>query len=140
MQSTRIRRWTRLRAAIGLVAVLVLPGATRLFGSGEAAWSMFAERRLYKLRFLADQPDGRRVEVAPAEIGRALGGGSAQLFYGADHLRSSPRVTELARRLPDLARVACELRPGAVRVEAILEEREREDGPAKTTRARAECR
>ena len=129
------RAWRRLHLAAGVLAILVLPLASWLDGSGQLAWTMFSRTGQYRLELRADG-----VPVNPSELAAASApGGTSIALSGADHFRQHDvaRAT-LRRHLADVARLACRLRPGAT-LTARLEERVRTTAAVRASEVTVTC-
>ena len=118
-----------------MIAIVVLPIASWLDGSGQLAWTMFSRTGQYRLQIAADGEPINPTELAAA----AAPGPTSIALSGADHFRHHDvaRAT-LRRHLDDVARLACRLR-GGVEVTVTLEERVHTDDPVRATTVTIAC-
>ena len=130
-----MRRGAAVHLVIGVVALVVLPAASWLDGSGQLAWTMFSRTGQYRLVIHADGLPVNPTEIAAA----AQPGATARALAGADHFRHHDvmRAT-LRRHLDDVARLACRVRDADV-VVARLEERVHVDAPLRVSTVEVRC-
>lgn len=128
--------------ALALIAVgIVIPLASKVLGSGELAYAMYARTAEFRFDLFAVDAAGVRHRRPPTELARGARPSLLPMLVGSEHWRTTPRIGDLRDTLPILAAHACttEMAAGARSVELILEERTREGGPVRTTRAAATC-
>jgi hypothetical protein len=132
---------TRTHAVVAMAVGIVLPLGSHLLGSGELAYGMYARAEEYRLDVVALDDGSLRHRIAPTALTRGARASVVPLLAGADHWRSAPRIEDLRTTLPSLALHACEARTErlAVAIEVTLEERAREGGAIRTSRAVAVC-
>ncbi len=120
---------------MGVIAIVILPLASWLDGSGQLGWTMFSRTGQYRLEITAGA-----AQVNPTELAAAAAPGPTSLaLAGADHFRHHDvmRAT-LHRHLDDVAHLVCRLRPGT-RVRVRLEERVRTDEEIRTSEVTVQC-
>ena len=129
----------RGHAVLAVIVAVMLPLASRRWGTGEATFTMFSGSATYRLRFALTDGDGRSQRVSPTGVAARVGGTAGDLLAGTEQWRHAPSGPLLRRRLGEVAALACRGRPGARRAEAVLETRRNLDAPVETWRAEAPC-
>ena len=120
------------------IALFAVPLASRIFGSGTLAWTMYARTGEMRLEIVAQRTDGRYVYVAPTDLASKVAPSISSMFAGSDHFRPYPSVSLLRANLPTVARLACDEGP-FVRVKVTLEQRDDERSPVRSTSAESPC-
>ena len=131
--------WTH-GVVLAFVGILV-PLASQLLGSGELAYAMYARTEELRMDVFAIDRAGLRHRLPPTELAHGARQSLLPMVAGSEHWRTTPRIGDLRNTLRELAGHACttQMAAGAQSVEIILEERAREGGPIRTTRAVAPC-
>lgn len=124
-----------IHLAAGLIALVLIPLASWLDGSGQLAWTMFSRTGQYRVELFANgrpiNPTALAAAAAPGPTSRALA--------GADHFRHHDVVrATLRRHLADVARLACRLSPEST-ITARLDERLRTTAPVRTHQVTVQC-
>jgi len=101
----------------GLLLLAVAPPfVARALGSGPFAFAMFTEVERYHLELRVLEPSGWR-QLRLSELGPHLSRDAARVVLPAQGYAFGREQVQLLRQaLPDLARLVCQLRPGARRV------------------------
>jgi hypothetical protein len=133
----------RTHAYVLIAIGIVVPAASHLLGSGALAYGMYAHAPEYRVDLFAIDPGEPRPRhrLAPSELARGVKPSLVSVLLGSDHWRTTPRISDLRSTLPELAQRACRtpMAAGAGSVEIVLEEREREGAPVRSTRVSASC-
>jgi len=129
--------WLRLLVAV-VVAVL-LPTASRVFGNGSLAFTMFSRSETYRLRVTTTGARGTARRVAPTALAAAIGGTPGDILAGTEQWRHGPFGSLLADHLGEVARYACRLGAESERAEIVLERRQTLDAPVELVTASARC-
>jgi hypothetical protein len=120
------------------VAVLV-PLASRVFGNGSLAFSMFSRSETYRLRVTTTNAAGTARRVAPTALAVAVGGTPGDIIAGTEQWRHGPFGALLGDHLDEFARFACRLGAGTARADVVLERRKTLDAPVELIAASATC-
>ena len=100
-----------LHRFVAFVAVLLIPLASLLLGSGRFAWTMFSQPRPYRLNAFGVDSNGKHHWIAPTALGALLGGEAKRYLAGAEQWRPAPVGDVFAAHLDEFAREACRLGP-----------------------------
>ena len=133
-----VRTW-HLHLAAGLVLLVALPIASRVFGAGYFSWTMYSGYGEYQIDIRVKDAAGRVHTVAPTALAEASSEATADLLTGADHFRRGPSLALLRDHLGDVAMLACRAR-GGVEADVVLHERTDESSPERATTAHATCK
>ncbi len=118
-----------------IVAVIILPLASWLDGSGQLAWTMFSRTGQFRLVIIADGKQINPTEIAaaamPGPTGNALAGSDQPKHH--DVWRATVR-----RHLDDIAGLVCRLKQSE-HVMVRLEERVRRREPMRTSELTVRC-
>jgi len=130
---------SRLHAVIGLVAIVLLPAASWLDGSGQLAWTMFSRTGSFRLHVVAVDGAGRRRVIGPSDLAARASSLGRMRLAGSDHWRfhEVTRVT-LRRHVTDLAQLACDVTK-ARSVELTLHDRPDLDTSSRAVTVRRRC-
>ncbi len=127
-----------LHALAGFVLLALLPIASRAFGSGAFAWTMYSSRSEHRIDIHVKDASGVWHTVAPTGLADEASPGLADVLVAADHYRHGPMLVALEKHLADFARFACEARHGT-EAEVVLWERRGANEPERSFSARATC-
>lgn len=134
-----VRTW-HLHLVVGLVLLFAMPIASRAFGAGYFAWTMYSGYGEYQIDIRVKDGAGRVHTVAPTALAESSSEATADLLIGADHFRRGPSLAVLRNHLVDVADFACRTRGGSVETDVVLHERTDASSPERTTSAHARCR
>lgn len=127
----------RLHVALTLLVAVIIPLASRLFGDGFFAWTMYSSASEYRIRIEVTDASGRR-SVAPTGLCEGASASVAEILVGAESFRPGSSLAVLEAHADELARFVCEQRH-ADEVAITLEERPSEGGPERVRTTRATC-
>jgi hypothetical protein len=131
-------RLERAHAIAALLAALLIPAASRLFGSGRLAWTMFSKTATYRLDITGARASGGAQALAPTALAALANGPVTVYLAGADSWRPTAAGPLLRAHLPELAALACRLGPfTAITLE--LQERASLEAPIRSTTAKVAC-
>jgi hypothetical protein len=130
----------RAHTVLLVLVALVLPLASRIFDTGNLAFTMFSRSETYRLRITTVSVTGQPTRLAPTEIAAAVGGNTGDILAGTEQWRHGPFGPLLRRHLGEVARFACGVRGANLRASVVLEQRPTLDSTIQTTEAGALCR
>ena len=118
-----------------MIAMFVVPAASRLTGDGSLAWTMYASDTEARLRIAVVERDGASHAIAPSGLAQDASPDLSAAFAGAESYRRGMPVA-VRSHLDQVALHVCATRPVA-RVTVDLDER----GPfgERTTHAEVAC-
>jgi hypothetical protein len=129
----------RLRLVLAVVVAVLVPSASRVFGNGSLAFTMFSRSETYRLRVTTTDARGTARRVAPTAVAAAIGGTPGDILAGTEQWRHGPFGSLLADHLGEVARFACRLGAESARAEVVLERRQTLDAPVELVTASARC-
>lgn len=129
----------RFHLVLAVVVALLVPLASRVFGNGSLAFTMFSRSETYRLRVVATDAAGTVRRVSPTALAAAVGGTPGDILAGTEQWRHGPFAGLLADHLGEVARFACRIGAGIERTGITLERRQTLDAPVETVAATARC-
>jgi hypothetical protein len=129
----------RLRLVLAVVVAVLVPWASRVFGNGSLAFTMFSRSETYRVRVTTTDARGTARRVAPTAVAAAIGGTPGDILAGTEQWRHGPFGSLLADHLDEVARFACRLGAESARAEVVLERRRTLDAPGELVTASARC-
>jgi hypothetical protein len=120
------------------VVAVLLPGVSRLAGSGELAWTMYSRADEFRIDFVTFDAAGTGHRRNPSALAQHAAPSAAMLLAGSEHWRVGPVLHPLRAHLDDLAAYGCRETGASERVELVLHERT-SGGQTRETRADRVC-
>jgi len=129
----------RLRLVLAVVVAVLVPLASRVFGNGSLAFTMFSRSETYRVRVTTTDARGTARRVAPTAVAAAIGGTPGDILAGTEQWRHGPFGSLLADHLGEVARIACRLGAESARADVVIERRRTLDAPVELVTASARC-
>jgi len=130
---------SRLRLALAVVVAVLVPLASRVFGNGSLAFTMFSRSETYRLRVTTVDSAGTARRVPATALAAAVGGTPGDIVAGTEQWRHGPFGGLLADHLGEIARFACRVGAATARTDVVLERRKTLDAPVERVAASAQC-
>lgn len=128
----------RLHAAVG--AVVCVPGASYLDGSGRLAYTMFAEVDEYRVEISLTTTRNEVTNVSPTSLAPYAGSSAGAFLGGAERFKPGPVHRTPRQILGPIATLACAHAPvPASRARVVLVKRDHARSPEQRFEAERSC-